>query len=50
MTKEQINKKAKKAREFLFEWKIDIQKRVDIHGFAQELRKYKEELASCSKI
>jgi len=37
MTKEQINKKAKKAR-------------VDIHGFAQELRKNKEELASCSKI
>jgi acyl-CoA reductase-like NAD-dependent aldehyde dehydrogenase len=46
MTKEQISEKAKKAQNAFSEWKKDIQKRVDqIHDFAQELRKNKEELA-----
>jgi acyl-CoA reductase-like NAD-dependent aldehyde dehydrogenase len=46
MTKEQISEKAKKAQDAFSDWKKDIQKRVDqIHDFAQELRKNKEELA-----
>jgi succinate-semialdehyde dehydrogenase/glutarate-semialdehyde dehydrogenase/succinyl-CoA reductase len=46
MTKEQINDKAKKARNRFQDWKKDVDKRTDLlHDFANELRKDKENLA-----
>jgi acyl-CoA reductase-like NAD-dependent aldehyde dehydrogenase len=46
MTKEQINDKAKKARNRFQDWKKDIDKRTDLlHDFANELRRDKENLA-----
>ena len=46
MTKEQIKEKTKKAQNAHLEWKKDIQKRADdLHDFAQEFRKEKEEVA-----
>src|SRR6476620_688334 len=46
MTKQQINDKARKARNAFDEWKKDASKRNDLlHDFAQELRKNKENLA-----
>ena len=46
MTKEQINDKAKKARNRFQDWKKDVGKRTDLlHDFANELRREKENLA-----
>ena len=46
MTKQQINDKAKKARNAFDEWKKDASKRIDLlHDFANQLRKDKERLA-----
>jgi acyl-CoA reductase-like NAD-dependent aldehyde dehydrogenase len=46
MTKEQINDKAKNARNRFQDWKKDIGKRADLlHDFANELRREKENLA-----
>jgi acyl-CoA reductase-like NAD-dependent aldehyde dehydrogenase len=46
MTKEQINDKAKKARNRFQDWKKDVDKRTDLlHDFANELRRDKENLA-----
>lgn len=46
MTKEQINDKAKKARNRFQDWKKDVGKRKDfLHDFANELRREKENLA-----
>jgi acyl-CoA reductase-like NAD-dependent aldehyde dehydrogenase len=46
MTKEQINDKAKKARNRFKDWKKDVGKRTDLlHDFANELRRDKESLA-----
>ena len=46
MTKEQINDKAKKARNRFQDWKKDVDKRIDLlHDFANELRRDKENLA-----
>jgi acyl-CoA reductase-like NAD-dependent aldehyde dehydrogenase len=46
MTKQQINDKAKKARNAFDEWKKDASKRTDLlHDFANQLRKDKERLA-----
>jgi acyl-CoA reductase-like NAD-dependent aldehyde dehydrogenase len=46
MTKEQIDDKAKKARNRFKDWKKDVGKRTDLlHDFANELRRDKESLA-----
>jgi succinate-semialdehyde dehydrogenase/glutarate-semialdehyde dehydrogenase/succinyl-CoA reductase len=46
MTKEQINDKAKNARNGFQDWKKDVGKRADfLHDFANELRREKENLA-----
>jgi len=46
MTKEQINDKAKNARNRFQDWKKDVGKRADLlHDFANELRREKENLA-----
>ena len=46
MTKQQINDKAKKARNAFDEWKKDAGKRIGLlHDFANQLRKDKERLA-----
>ena len=46
MTKQQINDKARKARNAFDEWKKDASKRIDLlHDFANQLRKDKERLA-----
>jgi len=46
MTKQQINDKARKARNAFDEWKKDANKRIDLlHDFANQLRKDKERLA-----
>jgi succinate-semialdehyde dehydrogenase/glutarate-semialdehyde dehydrogenase/succinyl-CoA reductase len=46
MTKQQINDKARKARNAFDEWKKDTSKRIDLlHDFANQLRKDKERLA-----
>ena len=46
MTKQQINDKAKKARNAFDEWKKDASRRIDLlHDFANQLRKDKERLA-----
>jgi acyl-CoA reductase-like NAD-dependent aldehyde dehydrogenase len=46
MTKEEINDKAKKARNRFQDWKKDVGKRSDLlHDFANELRREKENLA-----
>lgn len=45
MTKQQINDKARKARNAFDEWKKDASKRIDLHDFANQLMKDKERLA-----
>jgi acyl-CoA reductase-like NAD-dependent aldehyde dehydrogenase len=46
MTKQQINDKARKARNAFDEWKKDASKRIGLlHDFANQLRKDKERLA-----
>jgi acyl-CoA reductase-like NAD-dependent aldehyde dehydrogenase len=46
MTKEQIDAKVKTSRNAFSEWRIDIDKRVDLlYAFANEFRKSKENLA-----
>src|ERR1041384_4918409 len=46
MTKQQINDKARKARNAFDEWKKDASKRIDLlHDFANQLRKDKQRLA-----
>jgi succinate-semialdehyde dehydrogenase/glutarate-semialdehyde dehydrogenase/succinyl-CoA reductase len=46
ISKEKINATAKKAKNAFYEWKNNINKRIDfIHDFAKELRKNKENLA-----
>jgi acyl-CoA reductase-like NAD-dependent aldehyde dehydrogenase len=46
MTKQQINDKARKARNAFDEWKKDASKRIDLlYDFANQLRKDKERLA-----
>ena len=46
MTKDEINDKAKKARNRFQDWKKDVGKRKDfLHDFANELRREKENLA-----
>jgi succinate-semialdehyde dehydrogenase/glutarate-semialdehyde dehydrogenase/succinyl-CoA reductase len=51
MTREQINDKAKKARNTFQDWKKDASKRTHLlHDFANELRKGKENLARTATI